>query len=58
MKSETPADIVNEFQDVPTPYERIKRAAAAVEQTNERIVGAAEVMLAFDDTFLFSFTIG
>jgi hypothetical protein len=50
MKLDTLADIVNEFQSVPTPYEHINRVAATVEQTNERIVGASKVMLAFDDS--------
>jgi hypothetical protein len=50
MNPKTLADIVNEFQHVPTPPERIHRAASMVEQANERIVGASNSMLAFDDS--------
>lgn len=50
MTRETLADIVNEFQDVTTPYERINRIAATVEQINGRIVAASKVMLALDDS--------
>jgi hypothetical protein len=50
MKRETLTDIVEELQHVPTPYERINRVAATVEQTNERIVNASKVTLAFDDS--------
>ena len=49
-KPTTLADIVNEFQHVTTPPERIDRAASMVEQTNEKIVGASNSMLTFDDS--------
>ena len=35
---------------MPTPSERIDRAASMVEQTNERIVAASNCMLAFEDS--------
>jgi len=50
MNTKTLGDIVNEFQHVPTPPERVHRAASVVEQTNERIVRASNSMLAFDDS--------
>ena len=42
-------EIVTSLQHVPTPIGRIDRAAAVVEETNERIISASSSKLEFDD---------
>lgn len=50
IKLVTLAGIVNEFQYMHAPSERIQRAASIVDQTNQRIVGASNSIFAFDDS--------
>ena len=50
MQPDTLTDIVNEFQQVVAPPERVDRAAPMVDQTNARIVEASDAMLAFEDS--------
>jgi hypothetical protein len=49
MRQKILKEIVTYLQYVPTPTERIDRAAAVVEQTNERIASASSSRLEFDD---------